>query len=324
VVQYATRRVLIGLVTLLGVTLLTFCVISMMPGDPAALQSDVNDPGQSVRIYEKLRAQFHLDKPLAERYWLWLKGIAVGDFGTSFQDGRPVGQKIAERLPATMSLAAVSIFLGLLIAVPFGIVQAARQNGWFDRVTGGLFYALYAIPSYVGAIVLIYYVGVKWDLLPFRGMEDDDHATLSAFGKLKDYAAHYALPTICVTYGALAFDSRFIRANLLEVLRQDYVRTARAKGLSERTVVLKHALRNTFIPLLTRMANYVPALVSGSVILEFIFNWPGLGRLFLEGVAARDYPVMMASLVISSTLVLVGILLADLCYAWADPRISYD
>jgi peptide/nickel transport system permease protein len=322
--HYALRRILIAFVTLFGVTLITFLVINLMPGDPAALQSDTLDPKASAALYEKLRLQFHLDRPVYERYGIWLGELVRGHLGVSFQDGRPVADKIVERLPATMSLAFVSIVLGLIIAVPIGIVQAARHGGWFDRITGTLFYALFAIPSYVGAIVLVYYAGVRWDLLPFRGMEGDDHDNLSAMGRLLDYAAHFALPTICVTYGALAFDSRFIRANLLEVLRQDYVRTARAKGVAERTVVLKHAFRNTFIPLLTRMANYVPALVSGSVILEFIFNWPGLGRLFLEGIAARDYPVMMASLVISSALVLVGILLADLLYAWADPRISYD
>jgi peptide/nickel transport system permease protein len=322
--QYALRRILIAFVTLFGVTLITFSVINMMPGDPAALQSDTMDPAQSARLYEKLRVQFQLDRPLIERYFLWLGRLVQGDFGESFQDGRQVSVKIVERLPATMQLAASTIFLGLVIAVPIGILQAARQSGWFDRVTGTIFYALFAVPSYVGAIVFIFYLGVRWDLLPFRGMESDDHDQLSAWGQFVDTVQHFTLPVVAATYGALAFDSRFIRANLLEVLRQDYVRTARAKGLAERTVVLKHAFRNTFIPLLTRMAHYVPALVSGSVILEFIFNWPGLGRLFLEGVAARDYPVMMASLVISSALVLLGILLADLLYAWADPRISYD
>jgi peptide/nickel transport system permease protein len=184
-------------------------------------------------------------------------------------------------------------------------------------------YALYAVPSYVMAILLVYTVGVQWELLPFRGMTSDGFDQMDFLGKAKDLAGHLVLITFCYTYHSVTFDSRFVRGNLLEVLRQDFVRTARAKGLPERTVVLRHAFRNTFIPLLTRAGSMVPVLVSGAVILEVIFNWPGLGRLFFEGVAARDYPVMMAGVVISAVLVQVGILLSDLAYAWADPRISY-
>ena len=322
--QYTVRRVLIGLVTLLGITLLTYMLINMMPGDPAAIQSDVQDPRVSARMAEMLRKHFELDRPVLERYGRWLGRIAQGDFGISFQDGRPVSDKILERLPATMSLSAVSIFIGLALALPIGILQASRHNSWFDKSTGIFFYALFAIPSYVGAIVLIYFVGVKWDLLPFRGMRSDGFESFSAFAQWKDLAAHYALITFCTMYQGLAFDTRFVRATLLEVLRQDYIRTARAKGVSERRVIGVHAFRNTFIPLITRLAGVIPALISGSVILEVIFNWPGLGRLFFEGVVARDYPLMMASLVVSSSLVLLAILLADLAYAWADPRISYD
>lgn len=321
--NYIIRRAIIGVLTLWGITTLVFVLIRMMPGDPAALQSDVGDPNSSARIYEMMRKQFHLDRPIHEQYMRWFGNIVQGDFGTSFQDGRPVMDKMVERLGPTVSVAAISILLGLLIAIPLGLVQAARHRGWFDRVTGSFMYGLYAIPSYVMAIVLIYFVGVNWELLPFRGMTSDEFENFSSAGKVKDLAAHFALIVFCYTYHAVTIDSRFVRGNLLEVLRQDYVRTARAKGLSERTVVLRHAFRNTFIPLLTRLAFYVPALVSGSVILEVIFNWPGLGQLFFAAVVARDYPVMMAGVVISSALVLVAIILADLAYAWADPRISY-
>ena len=321
--QYTVRRVVIGLVTLLGITLLTYVLINMMPGDPAAIQSDVQDPRVSADMALRLRKQFELDRPVMERYVRWLGRTAQGELGTSFQDGRPISDKIVERLPATLSLSAVSIFIGLALALPIGILQAARHNGWFDKATGIFFYALFAVPSYVGAIVLIYFVGVKWDLLPFRGMHADAYETMGTLERWKDLAAHYALITFCTMYQGLAFDTRFVRATLLEVLRQDYIRTARAKGVSERRVVGIHAFRNTFIPLITRLAGVIPALISGSVILEVIFNWPGLGRLFYEGVVARDYPLMMASLVVSSSLVLFAILLADLAYAWADPRISY-
>jgi peptide/nickel transport system permease protein len=323
VAQYALRRVLIAILTLWGISILVFALIRMMPGDPAAMQSEVEDPNTSVRMYELMRKQFHLDRPVHEQYMLWFGGILKGDFGTSFQDGRPVSDKILERLGPTTGLAALSIVLGLLISIPLGLLQARFHRGWFDRITGTGLYALYAIPSYVMAIILIYLLGVTWEVLPFRGMTSDEFDSLSFGGKARDLIAHVTLIAFCFTYHSVAFDSRFVRGNLLEVLRQDYVRTARAKGLGERTVVLKHAFRNTFIPLLTRLGFLIPALVSGSVILEVIFNWPGLGQLFFGAILARDYPIMMAGVVISSALVLVGILLADLAYAWADPRISY-
>jgi len=283
----------------------------------------VEDPKAAQQLAERIRAQYHLDDPIPVQYARWAGDILKGDFGSSYQDGRPILAKIADRLPNTMSVAVLSILLGMLAAIPIGILQAVKQHRAFDKTTGIFFYALYAIPSYVMAVLLVYWVGVTWDLLPFRGMKSDGFADLDFLGKVRDLAAHFTLITFCFTYTSIAFDSRFVRGNLLEVLRQDYVRTARAKGLSERVVVVKHAFRNSLLPLLTRLGFMIPALISGSVILEVIFNWPGLGRLFFDGILARDYPLMMASIVISSSLVLVGILLADIAYAWADPRISY-
>lgn len=295
-----------------------------MPGDPAAVaQQGVEDPKAAQALAERIRRQYHLDRPILVQYGMWLGDVAQGDFGNSYQDGRPVVTKIVQRLPATVSLSALSIFLGLSAAIPLGILQAAKQNSWFDRASGAFFYALYAVPSYVAAVVLIYWVGVKWDLLPFRGMTSDGFDTMDFPGKVGDLAAHFTLITFCFTYASIAVDSRFMRGNLLEVLRQDFIRTARAKGLPESRVIFKHALRNSLIPILTRFALLLPALISGSVILEVIFNWPGLGRLFFEGIMTRDYPLMMAGIMVSSSLVLVGILLADIAYGWADPRISY-
>lgn len=321
--NYIIRRMAIGAITLWGVTLIAFVLIRMMSGDPASLYSEVQDPEAQAKLVEQMRRAFHLDRPIHEQYIMWITGMFRGDFGNSFQDGRPIGAKILERLPATCSVAALSIMVGLLTSIPLGIYQAVKHNRVFDRASSLFFYALYAVPSYVGAILLIYFVCVKWDLLPFRGMTSDGFDEMNVFEKFKDLAAHFTLITLVTTYQGIAVDSRFVRANLLEVLKQDYVRTARAKGIEERTVILKHAFRNTLIPLLTRMGFLIPALVSGSVILEVIFNWPGLGRLFFEGILARDYPLMMASVTISSVLVLIGILVSDVLYAVVDPRISY-
>jgi peptide/nickel transport system permease protein len=310
-------------VTLWGISVLVFVLIRMMPGDPAAIAEEVEDPRAATALAERIRRQYHLDRPLPVQYGLWLADVARGDFGASYQDGRPVSGKILARIPATASLSVLSILLGLVAAIPLGIAQAVKHRSWFDRGSGTVAYALYAVPSYVMAVVLIYWVGVKWDLLPFRGITSDDFDHRGIAGKAKDLLAHFTLITFCYTYASVAFDSRFVRGNLLEVLRQDFVRTARAKGLPERTVILKHAFRNSFIPLLTRVGFLIPALISGSVILEVIFTWPGLGRLFFEGIIARDYPLMMAGIVVSSAMVLLGILLVDILYAWADPRISY-
>lgn len=321
---YTIRRLLLLIPTLLGISLVTFCIVSLAPGDPATLQIGMDqDPEKSARVYEELRRHFGLDQPVLLRYGSWLWKMVTFDFGTSFTDGRPVLDKIGARLPATMSLAIVSIVLGLVIAVPVGILSAAWRDGWFDRVTATILYALFAIPGYVAAIVLIFTFGVWLEWLPFQGMTGDDYERFSFLGKTRDLLAHFTLITICYMYHGLASDARFVRQNLLEVLQQDFVRTAHAKGVAGWRVVLRHALPNTMIPLVTRAGLLFPAIVSGSVILERIFNWPGIGRLFLDSVLQRDHPTVMALSVITALLVLLGTLIADLLYAVVDPRISY-
>lgn len=282
------------------------------------------------------------------------KGIVRLDFGTSLgNDRRPVVEKIfnfqpgmfdgddapqtfggkcsllwdkflASRFWATMTLAIVAIGSSLLLAVPIGIVQAVRQEGLFDRSTSTFFYALYSVPSYVLALPLILIFCVKLDWLPFVGMKSEGFESLTAWEKTVDLARHYVLIAFCSSYGAWAYYSRFVRQNMLEVLRQDYIRTARAKGLSERKIVVKHAFRNTLIPLATLMGMILPAIVGGSVILETIFSWPGMGRLMYDSIMIRDYNTVMALTVITAFLVLLGTLLADLSYSIIDPRVKYE
>ncbi|MHC4820317.1 MAG: ABC transporter permease [Planctomycetota bacterium] len=323
--QYTLKRLLIAIPTLLGITIITFSLITLAPGNPAEMvASQEMDPERAAAMYEQLAKHFELDRPVPERYVRWLGRTLTGDFGNSFHDGQPVINKIKERFWPTASLALISMFLGLVFSIPIGLLQAYRQEGLFDKGSGIFFYALYAIPSYVMAILLIYYVGVKWEWLPFRGMESDNHDQLTFMGQMMDYGKHYVLITFCYTFQSIAFSTRFTRGNLLEVLRQDYVRTARAKGVKESVVIFRHAFRNTLIPLITRLGGMLPLIISGSVILEVIFNWPGLGRLFFEAILTRDYPVVMANTVISATLVLLGVLIADLSYALVDPRISHE
>ncbi|MFH1744332.1 MAG: ABC transporter permease [bacterium] len=323
---YIIRRIALTVPTLLGITLVTFFVINLAPGNPAALQSDqVMDPRISIRVYEQLRDYYGLDKPIHVRYLEWLKRIATFDFGNSMTpDSRKVSTKILERLPATMSLAILSLLIGFALAIPIGIYSGAKRNGWFDTISSTILYILYAIPSYVMAIPLILWISIEMDLLPFQGMTSDNYLQLSPIARAGDLAKHFVLITFCFTYGALAYQSRFVRQNLLEVFRQEYILTARAKGLAETSVVLKHAFRNTLIPLVTLFGLTFPLIIGGSVILEVMFNWPGIGRLFFESILQRDYPTVMALSFITACLVLLGTLLADLAYGLVDPRVRYD
>jgi peptide/nickel transport system permease protein len=312
--------------TLIGITLVTFVIINLAPGDPAQFQSQgIMDPEVSIRVYEQLREYYGLDEPIHVRYFNWIGKLVKLDFGTSMStDQRPVIDKIKERLWPTMSLAIISLLISLAISIPIGVYSAVRQNRLFDRASSTILYALYSIPSYVMAVPLILLISIKWDLLPFQGMTSDNYEQLTTMGQAADLVKHYVLITFCFTFGALAYYARFIRQNMLEVLRQDYVRTARAKGLKESTVIMRHAFRNSLIPVVTLMGMMLPAIIGGSVILEVMFNWPGLGRLFFESMMSRDYPTIMALSFITACLVLLGTLLSDLSYPFVDPRVSYD
>ncbi len=324
--NYLIRRVLVAVPTLFGITVVTFVIINLAPGDPARFQAQsIMDPRVSVKVYEELRKYYELDKPIHVRFAKWVGRLAVLDFGESMSTDRlPVTQKIKERLWPTMSLAILSMVLSLVLAIPIGIYAAARQNQLFDTISGTLLYALYSVPSYVMAVPLILFVGIRWNLLPFQGMTSDGYESMSGGEKAVDLVKHYVLITFCFSYGAWAYYSRFVRQNMLEVLRQDYIRTARAKGLTELSVIGRHAFRNTLIPVLTLLGLLLPDIIGGSVILEVMFNWPGLGRLFFDSMLSRDYPTIMALSFITAVLVLLGTLLADLSYALADPRVSYE
>jgi len=321
---HAIERLLIGLVTLLGITLVTFLVIQLAPGDPIDAVVAGSQRPLTPEDIERLRAHFGLDQPLLVQYGRWLARIATWDFGTSFSTGEDVGAKIARALWPTLSVALLALVVALAIAVPIGIYSAVRRGGAFDRVSGTVLYALYSVPSYVLGMALAAWLGVRWNLLPIRGRTSPDFDALGPLEQLTDLAQHYVLITVCFAAGSLAFYSRFVRQNLLEVVRQDYIRTARAKGLGELRVVVRHAFRNSLIPLITLLGLTLPHLLSGSVILEALFDWPGLGQLYYRSVLARDYPMIMALNLVTSIVVLGATLLADLAYGLADPRVTYD
>lgn len=321
---YTLRRLAYLVPTLLGITIVTFLIINLAPGDPVSvIQGGQIQARISPEAYQQMVKHYGLDKPIHVRYLIWLRRLATFDFGDSFRTHQPVTKMILERLPATLALNVAALFIALLAAIPLGLISAVKQNSMFDKVGGTVLYMLYSLPDFWVALLLIMLFGVTLRILPIFGMEAIDSQDLGFFGYWLDRARHMVLPTICLTYGSLAFLARFVRGSTLEVIRQDYVRTARAKGLDEDRVVYNHVFRNTLIPILTLLGLLLPTLISGSIILEAIFSWPGIGALFYESVLARDYPTVMGLSFITAVIVLLSTLIADLLYAWADPRVTY-
>jgi peptide/nickel transport system permease protein len=318
---HVVRRLLMMIPLLLGITLLSFAVIHLAPGEPTDLQTQLN-PEVSVELKERLRAQYDLDKPLLVQYGKWLGRLARLDFGNSFaQDRRPVAGKIAERLPITILINVLSIGLILAVAIPIGVVSAVHRHSLFDRMTTVFVFVGFATPSFWLALLLMDYLGVRFGLFPIAGLKSLGYEYFGWARQMGDLAHHLVLPVFVSAFGGLAGFSRYMRGNMLEVIRQDYILTARAKGLSEETVIWRHALRNALLPVITILGLSVPGLIGGSVIFETIFAIPGMGKLFYDGVMMRDYPLIMGILVIGAVLTLIGNLIADLGYALADPRI---
>ncbi|QDT76116.1 ABC transporter permease [Lacipirellula limnantheis] len=325
--SYLIRRLGIGVITLLLITFLVYGLVRNIPGTPFTSDMAQMNPSKmmSPEAVEKLNRLYGLDKPWYQAYFYWMSNVVRGDFGVSYsRNNKPVGTLILERMPATLLLSSTSLVLAYLLSVPIGLWSSARADSVSERSVSTLLYMLYSLPAFVAALYLQLLFYVKLDWLPLYGMTSDDYATLSTSGKAWDLLKHATLPVICFTYGSLAFYSRFIRANMQEVLRQDYIRTARAKGVAPRTIIWKHAFRNTLIPFVTLVGLSLPGLFSGAVILEQIFSWPGMGRLYFESIGQRDYNVIMGLTLMFSMLTLAGQLLADILYAVVDPRVTYN
>jgi len=309
---------------LIGITLISFFIIHLAPGDPTELVTDLN-PNASPESLRKLRDLYHLDEPVIVQYLLWLKKIAVMDFGHSFSmDARPVIDKIAERIPITLLINILSLIVIFFLAIPIGVLSATRQHSLFDKAASLFVFLGFSIPSFWLALLLMIGFGVKLDWFPISGMVSFNHDQLGAWGKFLDYVHHLTLPVLLSGLTGLAGLSRFSRQNMLEVIRQDYVVTARAKGLSETVVIYKHCLKNAMLPIVTILALSLPGLIGGSVIFETIYSIPGMGQLFYQSVMSRDYPMIMGILVIGAFLTLVANLIADVAYGFIDPRISYE
>ncbi|WP_034636043.1 ABC transporter permease [Desulfovibrio cuneatus] len=319
--EVIAKKVAWMLIVFMGITLISFMVIHLAPGSPTDLQTTMN-PLADADARKRLEAFYGLDKPLLQQYWEWLLRLVQLDFGNSMgSDARPVLEKIAERMPLTIWMNVAGLVLTLVIAIPLGVVAAWRKGGWFDNLTTVLVFVGFAMPGFWMALLLMSYFSITLHWLPLSGVTSLEFATLSPWGQALNVAKHLAMPLFIIVFGSLAGMSRFMRASMLEVLRQDFIVTARAKGLPERVVLFRHALRNALLPVITLLGLSVPGLIGGSVIIESIFSLPGMGQLFYGAVMARDYPLIMGNLVLGAVLTLMGNTLADLCYSLADPRI---
>jgi len=317
---YSIKRLLLMIPILLGITVLSFTIMHMAPGGPAEAQMEFSAKA-SAEARERLRKLYGADQPVHKQYLTWLGKFVTLDFGEAFADGRKVKDKILERLPITLTINLLSLGVVLVLAIPIGILSATHQYSLLDRLTTIFVFVGYSMPHFWLALLLIYFFGVQGGWLPISGLQSLDINGLSAWGKLTDRAHHLILPVVVSAIGGLAGFSRYMRNNMLEVLRQDYIRTARAKGLSENRVILKHALRNALLPVITILGLSLPGIIGGSVIMETVFGIPGMGQLMYQAVFSRDYNVAMGVLVPAAALTMLGNFLADIGYALTDPRV---
>jgi peptide/nickel transport system permease protein len=336
--SYVVQRFLLLIPTFIGVTLIIFFVTRLAPGDPAELRAGggLRGAGEAGISTEKRgvvdqavaqwRAQYGLDKPLPVQYAVWIKNLFTLNFGESFKDNQPVIDKIRERLPVTVKLNVISLLLVYIIAIPLGIYSATHSYSIGDQVTTLFAFVLFALPVvWLGTMAIVFLCGGDfYFVFPPGGLTSIDYSPeWPLWQKLKDQAWHLFLPVLMLSYAGFAGLSRYMRSGMLEQLRQDFVQTARSKGLSEGVVIYKHVLRNSLIPMVTILAGILPGLIGGSVIVETIFSIPGLGQLGYEAVLARDFPVVTALLTSSAMLALLGILFSDLLLAVVDPRIAF-
>ncbi len=326
---YILRRLLLMIPTLLGITIMVFAISRVAPGDPVSLSMGPGgqmDAERAADVREARMKLYGLDKPVHIQYARWLGRVVRFDFGDSIKHHRPVIDIIKERLPITLTFNLIAFVLIYTISLPLGVLAAVQHKRLFDRVSSVMLFMLWALPSmWVGQMLIGYLCGptfLNW--FPPAGLSSNNAEILPFFPWLADRLWHLVLPVFCLTYSGFAYLTKQVRAGMLDNLRADYVRTARAKGLSKPVVIFRHAFRNSVIPVITIMATLLPAMLGGSVIIERIFSIPGMGMMAFEAVTTRDYNVVMAVATIGGSMNLVGLLFGDIAYAIADPRISFE
>jgi len=320
--RYVIRRLIQAVPLLIAISVIVFAIIEVAPGDPAQMYIDP-EKGADPAYIEAVRHSLGLDQPVYVRYISWLVKTLQGDFGFSFRTRRPVALEIGDRLPNTLLLGGVALLMSMVIAVPIGIISALKRYTLIDYILSTLALVGISVPVFWVALVLLQIFAIQLNWLPGVGMRSV-RVEYEGFAAILDVIRHMILPATVLSLAQTASWSRYQRSALLEVLGQDYIRTARAKGVRERRVIGVHALRNALIPMVTLIGLSVPSIVTGAFITETIFGWPGMGRLGVESINGRDYPIIMAVTMLSALLIVFGNLLADIAYAWVDPRIRYD
>ena len=327
-IRYLARRLLGAVPLVLGIATIVFFVVNLAPGDPTMFMVS---PGMTTEVAEQMRANYGLDQPVHVRYVKWMGAALTGDFGTSHTHNRPVKDVLLAFLPNTLLLSGCALALAFLVGIVLGTIQAVRQYSLLDQGMSVLMLFFYSMPSFWLALMLILTFSLfarnVWDWpiwFPASGMTSVDYESLSPAGKIRDVVMHLTLPTVSLALVLTAGIARYMRGSMLEVIHQDFVRTARAKGLPERSVIFKHALRNALIPVITLLGLYIPVLFSGTIFIEYVFGWPGMGKTIVDAISARDYPLVMAGSFFFAIMVVVGNLIADVLYAAVDPRIRYE
>ncbi len=318
---------------LIGISLISFFIMHLAPGDITSTESAF-DPKSSEESRQKLRELYNLDKPVIVQYGLWLRRMVQFDFGNSFkshqkpvflgstdEDGNYTKGMIEQALPITLMINVLGLAITLTLAIPLGVIAARKYQKWQDKSITLFNFVGFSIPGFWLALLMMYWLGVANNWLPISGLHSLNYEQLDTWGKIKDSVSHLIMPVVIPSITGLAGITLFVKNGMLDVLHQDYITTARAKGLNEHTVVYTHALRNALLPLITIVGLSIPGLIGGSVISETIFAIDGMGKLFYDAVMSRDFPVVMGILTIGSALTLVGNLVADVAYAWADPRV---
>lgn len=318
--SYISKRLFMMIPLIFGITLTTFIVIHLAPGGPVEVQTEMQLKA-SAQAKENLKKLYGLDRPLYIQYLDWLKRFIILDFGKSFVDGRDVLKKITERIPVTLTINILSLILILIIAIPVGVLSAAKRYSLFDKLSTVLVFVGFSTPTFWLALLLMILLGVNLGIVPISGIQSIDVSEMGPVDRVFDWIRHLILPVGISAFGGIAGLSRYSRSSMLEAIRQDYVRTARAKGLRESDVIFRHALKNALMPIVTILGLSVPGLIGGGVIFETIFAIPGMGQLFYSSAMSRDYPTIMGILVIGAILTLLGNLFADISYALVDPRI---
>ncbi len=318
--RFIFHRLLQIIPLLIGISLISFLVMHLAPGDPTAM---FVDPRVRPEELARIRSNWGLDKPLLLQYFFWLGNALRGNFGYSYGDYQPVLNVILERLPATLLLMGVTFLLTMLTTIPLGIISAVKKGSVLDNLITVFSFIGMALPSFWLGLMLMLFFSLYLGWLPAVGMFDPRLHNPPLLVRIADLASHMVLPVLTMLITSLAGMTRYQRAAMLEVINQDFIRTARAKGLPERQVIFKHALKNALLPLITILGLSLPDLFGGAFVIETIFAWPGMGRLGVQAIFARNYPVIMGVVILSSVLIILGNLLADIGYAIVDPRIRY-